>query len=382
MNALMKLLITQFLSAFADNAILMATIQVILDDRLPQSYIGLVQGSFFIAYALLAPFAGGLSEKIPKSNVLWLGNSIKIVGAIFLLMHTNPVLAYGIVGIGACIYGPGKYAILREITKTQDELYKANGYVEGSTIIAILLGTVVGSFLATQSIALTMTVIMVVYIVSLLFALWLPKGDVSNVMLRFVFRDFFRDIMTLGKLKKARVSIVGTSMFWMTSSVLRLGMVAWIPLALGIGQDQASLYVGVSAIGIMFGALFSSKFIPLTQLTRLLYVGVGMALSVSAVGFLPFSIAIVLLLFIGGFCGGMFMIPLNTIVQEEGIVIGSGKTIAIQNFFENVLMFGGSMLFAGALHIGIGIPFVLLIVGGIFGMTAFFVSVQYKVHMG
>lgn len=381
MSALTKLLITQFLSAFADNAILMATIQVILDDHLPQSYIGLVQGSFFVAYAVLAPFAGGLSEKIPKANVLWLGNLMKMVGVVLLFMHLNPVLAYGVVGIGACIYGPGKYAILREITHTPDELYKANGYVEGSTIIAILLGTVVGSFLAAKSVVMAMVVILIIYIVSFLFALWLPKGGVSEVALRFVFHDFLKDMVTLGHIKKARVSMVGTSMFWMTSSVLRLGMVAWIPLALGIGQDQASLYVGVSAIGIMFGALLSSKLIPLTQLTRLLYVGVGMALSVAAVGFLPFSLAIVLLLFIGGLCGGMFMIPLNTIVQQEGVVVGSGKTIAIQNFFENVLMFAGSMFFAGALHLGIGVPFVLLIVGGMFVVTAFYVSAQYRVSV-
>ncbi|MFF2531208.1 MFS transporter [Brevibacillus sp. NPDC058079] len=158
-----RLLATQFLSALADNMILMATIYVITEKALGNVYVGIVQACFFVAYILLAPYSGVLSERLPKSNILWIGNVFKLIGALMLFIGINPAVSYAMVGVGACIYGPGKYAILRELTKNEQELYKANGSVEGSTIVSILLGTVIGGFLATWSFFLAMIVIMVCY---------------------------------------------------------------------------------------------------------------------------------------------------------------------------------------------------------------------------
>lgn len=378
MKSLHKLLITQFLSALSDNAILMATIFIITQQDLGNVYVGIVQACFFVAYALLAPYAGVLSEKVPKSNILWMGNALKVGGASLLFMGVNPALAYAIVGIGACIYGPGKYAILREITKDEQELYKANGLVEGSTIIAILLGTVLGGFLSAKSLTLAMIVIMSCYVLSFIFAWILPRGEVSDVTFNRAWRDFGRDIKTLINIKEARTSMVGTSTFWMTSSVLRLAMVAWIPIALGIGSDTASLYMGVSAIGIMFGALCSPKLIKLDKIQKVVYLGVGMSLAISIVGWLPYSLPIAIILFIAGFCGGAFMIPLNTVLQEKGTVVGNGKTIAIQNFFENILMFTGTLIYAGALNLGIEIPLIMVGFGIIFMLVSLIVGSKFK----
>jgi MFS transporter, LPLT family, lysophospholipid transporter len=378
MKSLHKLLITQFLSALADNAILMATIYIITQQELGNVYVGIVQACFFVSYALLAPYAGVLSEKVPKSNILWMGNALKVFGASLLFMGVNPAVAYAIVGIGACIYGPGKYAILREITKDEQELYKANGLVEGSTIIAILLGTVLGGFLTAKSMTLAIIVIMSCYVLSFIFAWILPKGEVSNVKFSRAWRDFGKDIATLVKIKEARNSMMGTSSFWMTSSVLRLAMVAWIPIALGVGSDTASLYMGVSAIGIMIGALSSPKIIRLDKVQKIVYLGVGMSLAISIVGWFPYSIPIAIILFVAGFCGGAYMIPLNTILQEKGTVVGNGKTIAIQNFFENVLMFTGTLIYAGALKMEVEIPLIMIGFGVFFAIISIFVSHKFK----
>jgi LPLT family lysophospholipid transporter-like MFS transporter len=378
MKPLHKLLVTQFLSALADNAILMATIFIIMEQGLGNVYVGIVQASFFVAFALLAPYSGILSEKIPKSNVLWLGNSIKFGGAILLFAGLNPAVAYAIVGIGACIYGPGKYAILREITQDEQELYKANGMVEGSTIIAILLGTVLGGLLSAKSIPLAMAVILGAYILSFVFAWLLPRGSVSDVRFTRAWRDFARDIATLLKIKEAKTSIIGTSSFWMTSSVLRLAMIAWIPVVLHIGEDKASLYMGVSAVGIMTGAFLSTKIIPLFKMNRLLYVGLSMGILIALIGLMSSSITIAFLLFLSGFFGGTYLIPLNTVLQEKGEIVGNGKTIAIQNFFENVMMMTGTLLYAGALNIGIEIPSILLGFGLVFAGLALIVARGYR----
>lgn len=365
---------TQFLSALADNMILMATIFVITERALGDVYVGIVQASFFVAYILLAPYAGVLSERIPKANILWVGNMIKLVGAILLLCGLNPALSYAMIGVGACIYGPGKYAILRELTDNPQSLYKVNGLVEGSTIVSILMGTVLGGFLTTVSFHLTVSVIIGCYLSSFFFAWILPRGGTTNVSYNRAWRDFSIDIRVLIRNPKAKSSLMGSSSFWMMSAVLRLAMLAWIPIALNLqGTDKASIFMGISAIGIMFGAILSPKVIPLAKLSRLTYVGAGMAVAVCGVCFIPNMYVTAIILFLAGFLGGSYVIPLNTILQNEGDSVGSGKVIAIQNFCENVFMLTGTLFYTGALKIGMGIPFILVFFSMVFLLVALYV---------
>lgn len=358
--------------------ILMATIYVITQNALGNVYVGIVQASFFVAYVLLAPYAGVLSEKLPKSNTLWLGNILKFGGALLLLGGIDPAVSYALIGIGACVYGPSKYAILRELTTTEQQLYKANGLIEGSTIVAVLIGTVLGGVLVANSFTLAMTVILICYVLSFLFAWILPKGATSEVSFRNTWRNFYKDISTLWKIKEARTSMIGTSNFWMTSTVLRLAVLAWIPVALSVTDEKASYYMGISAIGIMLGAIMSPRLIPLDKLKRLLFIGGGMALAIIIVGWTPHWIVTAVILFIAGFFGGSFMIPLNTTLQEKGKHVGSGKTIAIQNFFENILMLSGTLLYTGALKLNVDMPIVLTVFGVMFLTISIFVSRSFS----
>jgi Major Facilitator Superfamily. len=368
MKAINKLLITQFLSAMADNMVLLATIHIITLSNLGDIYTGIVQASFFIAYVILAPYAGILSEKIAKSTSLCVGNAFKFAGTISLLLGVSPALSYAMVGVGACLYSPGKYALLREVTSNDEELYKANGLIEGSTITAILIGTVLGGFLAERNINLTMGIILACYVVSVIFATIIPKGEVIQVTFKGAWGDFGKDIKSLCSIKEAKVSLLGSSAFWMISAVVRLSALAWIPVALNIGDDKATLYMGATAVGIMVGAVVSHRLIPLNNLKRLVYIGFGMALTVGVIGFLPHLIITGILSFLAGFLGGAYMIPLNTILQQKGMVVGNGKTIAIQNFFENSLMVIGTLTYSGALKMGVTIPFILLGFGIIFAL--------------
>ncbi len=75
---------------------------------------------------------------------------IKAGGAGLLLVNVEPLLAYCIVGLGAAIYSPAKYGILPELAG-HELLVKANSWIEGSTILAILLGMVLGAKVADYS---------------------------------------------------------------------------------------------------------------------------------------------------------------------------------------------------------------------------------------
>ena len=62
----------------------------------------------------------------------------------------QPLYAYAIVGVGAASYSPAKYGILTELLPS-NSLVAANGWVEGSTVAAIILGAMFGGFLEYNS---------------------------------------------------------------------------------------------------------------------------------------------------------------------------------------------------------------------------------------
>ena len=74
---------------------------------------------------------------------MFISNAIKVVGCLLMLFGANPLLSYGIVGLGAAAYSPAKYGILTELLPNS-QLVKANGWIEGLTILSIILGVVLG----------------------------------------------------------------------------------------------------------------------------------------------------------------------------------------------------------------------------------------------
>ena len=101
------LLIAQFLSAFADNAILFTVIAIMMQS--PEKagwYFPALQSVFLIAYVVLAPWVGWFADNYVKTKVLIIANFIKAAGAGLLFLNVEPLWAYSIVGIGAAIYSP------------------------------------------------------------------------------------------------------------------------------------------------------------------------------------------------------------------------------------------------------------------------------------
>ena len=96
------LLIAQFLSAFADNAILFTVIALVMQSTQLQTwYVPALQSVFLIAFVILAPWVGGFADHYAKSRVLIAANLIKAMGAGLLLFKVEPLLAYCVVGMGA-----------------------------------------------------------------------------------------------------------------------------------------------------------------------------------------------------------------------------------------------------------------------------------------
>lgn len=373
-HGLRAVLTAQFLSALADNALLFAAIALLKATGAPAWHTPLLQEFFLLAYIVLAPFVGHLADAFPKGRVMLVSNGLKLAGAGAMLLGAHPLMAYALVGVGAAAYSPAKYGILSELV-TPDKLVKANGLLEGSTIAAILLGVVMGGYLADQGAQLAVCVTVGVYVLAALANLRIPALAPSAAKLRapgVLVREFGSAVRTLMKNPDGRFSLLGTSIFWGTGSTLRFLLVAWVPVALGLtGTSTPANLSGAVAVGIAVGAAAAARFVKLDNVNRALPAGLALGVLIMAfanVTSLPVAIALLVVI---GACGGFYVVPLNALLQERGQeTVGAGSAIAVQNFFENLVMLvmvGAytAMSHAGMPPVGMAMTFGAVVLVGI-----------------
>lgn len=338
-KSVLALLIAQFLSAFADNAILFIVIAIVMKQPdAPAWYIPALQGSFLVAFVIFAPWVGYWANRYPKSRLLTISNLIKASGAGLLLTTVEPMLAYAIVGAGAALYSPAKYGILPEITD-RSSLVKINGWVEGSTILAILMGMLVGAKVADYAINIALAGSVVLYIGSALVTMALPKQH-GVINKNKALPVFVADLKSFIISPRTRFTLIGTALFWSTAAVLRLIIIAWAPVVLQLNKvSDISLLTLFMAVGIMVGAAGASKLFSLENVRQVRFPAYLMAIFIVIFGFTTQIDMSRLSLFFIGVAGGLFIVPINAALQEEGHgSIGSGSAVALQNFVENLAM--------------------------------------------
>ena len=369
-RAMIAVLIAQFLSAMADNALLFAALALLKSKHFPVWTGPLLQEFFAGAFILLAPFVGPCADSNPKGRVMLLANGLKLAGTLGMCLGLNPFLAYGLVGVGAAAYSPAKYGILSQLT-TAEYLVKANSLMESSTIAAILVGALAGSTLSDWSVPGVLAIVTGCYAAAAVANLCIPRLPAAHPLESFspygLLRDFWHALVTLCRNPDARFSMTGTSLFWGAGSTLRFLLVAWVPVALGINTNSMPGYLNaVVAIGIAVGAGLAGQFVVLEKVERALPGGVliGMAVCVlSATSSVPVTFAIMVIVGVGG---GFFVVPLNALLQDRGHkTVGAGHAIAVQNLAENTMM----MLMVGlyTLVLRAGAPIIGLAAG--FGAT-------------
>lgn len=349
----------QFFSAFGDNALLFATLAVLKNQLYPDWSQPVLQMVFVATYILLAPFVGQLADSFAKGRVMMLANGLKLLGALVICFGLNPFLGYALVGIGAAAYSPAKYGILGEITDGE-QLVKANGLMEASTIAAILLGSVAGGVLADWSLLAALIACVVTYGLAVAANLLIPQLQAARPGQSWhpvaMARAFFQAARLLWRNGETRFSLVGTSLFWGAGVTLRFLLVLWVPVALGITDNKTpTLLNAMVAIGIVFGAAAAAKLVTLKTVGRCMPAGVLIGVAVVFFALQHTQINAYALLIVIGVLGGFFVVPLNALLQERGKqTVGAGNAIAVQNLGENSAML--LMLGLYSLAISLGVP--------------------------
>ena len=378
----------QFFSALADNALLFAAIALLSEVHAPSWHTPILQGFFVFSYIVLAPFVGAFADSLPKGRVMFISNTIKFFGCLAMLGGINPLLAYGLVGLGAAAYSPAKYGILTEYLP-HEKLVLANGWIEGLTVAAIVLGGGVSAILINPAVALhlldlwdipfidtgidtapdlTIAIISMIYVIAAIFNLYIPSVPIDHKPFSrnpiFLLKDFNHCFWLLWKDKLGQVSLAVTTLFWGSGATLRLIVLSWAIVALKYSPSKAILLTVYVALGIAAGALLAAKFVKMDKAVKVLPIGIAMGLMVLIM--IPVTnptLAIGLLIIIG-MMGGFFVVPMNALLQHRGhLLMGAGSSIAVQNFNENLSIFAMLGLYSLMEWQGVGIYAIITVFG-------------------
>lgn len=392
-------LLVQFLSAMGDNALLFAAIAQLNTLGAPPWQTPVLQQGFVAAFILLAPFVGNLADRLLKGQVMALSNGLKAAACLAMVLGVHPLAGYMAVGVGAAIYSPAKYGILAELFPAA-RLVWANGWMEGVTVVATILGALAGGALVSQTTEvvvgklaansgldlgwhapiLAIALIGACYGLSSFGCAFIPRrppehpGPVLSIPAQL--QEFAASARTLWRDEAGRRSIILTSLLWGIGTTLRFAILAWTASALHAGLDTAAQLTAAVMCGIGAGAAWAGGRVPLAHAFGVVKYGSLMGLAVLAMVWVKdWSSGLPLLLAVGAL-GGYQVVPMNAVLQDRGHrLIGSGHCIALQNLGENLsilLMLGA---YALLIHVEPPVSVTIGLLGAlIIGISAYFGS--------
>ncbi|MCS6786896.1 MAG: lysophospholipid transporter LplT [Thiobacillaceae bacterium] len=393
----------QFCSALADNALLIAAIAMLREIDAPAEYEPLLKLFFTISYVVLAAFVGAFADSMPKGRVMFIANSVKVLGCLLMIGGVHPLYAYALVGLGAAAYSPAKYGIVTEYVP-HNKLVVANSWIEGLTVAAIILGTMIGGWLVspmvmeafrtadqvlfqgTQGSLLeySMTAIALLYALAALINLWVPNTGVdhrpAHVNPIYLIRDFAHCVGLLWRDKLGQITLAVTTLFWGAGATLQFIMLRWAEQILGLRLDQATYLQAVFAVGVAVGAVLAGKLVPIDRSVKVIGVGIAMGLLANLMVVIDDQTQAIVLMIVIGAMAGFFVVPMNALLQHRGhILMGAGHSIAVQNFNENLSILVMLALYALLVWADLSIQAVIILFSLFVAVTMYLVR-RWHLH--
>jgi MFS family permease len=360
-------LAVQFISTVADNALLIVAIARLIEQSADAWLIPILKLGFTLFYVLLAPLVGPLADAFPKGRVMVWANFLKVCSVTLLLAGTDPALALACAGFGAAFYAPAKYGLITELLASKD-LVKANGYFEGTTVSAVLLGTALGGILVSPvmpvlnlyfwsgtstTLIAGMLCLLILYSTATLMNFGIKDSGArytSHVIQPMILiRRFYQENQLLWRDPLGGLSMSVTTLLWGVGATLQLIVLRWAIESLGLALNQAAYLQGITAVGVIIGAVLASRRVTLIDAPRLLPLGLMLGLMA------PFMLVVhsvywaAALLVLVGALAGYFVVPMNALLQYRGCtLLTAGRSIAVQGFNENAGMLVMLALYAGA----------------------------------
>src|SRR5262245_25041871 len=362
-TGLQPFLWTQFLGAFNYNLfkIVVSLLAVhVATSGGGERELSIISAIFILPFLLFSGYAGQVADVYSKRTVLVVTKSLEIIAATLGLvafvigrLELTYVVLF-LIALQATFFSPAKYGILPEILPDRD-LSRANGVLEMSTFVAIVVGVAAGSFMFDAwkgQLWLIGVMVVAVAVVGTALSFRIPRVPASAPSGRVDWNPWREIVLGVGRLRRDRVlwlTVLGISYFWFLGSLLQTVMILFGTQVMSLSDRWVGILTTFAAIGIGVGSMAAGRLsgdkVEL-GLAPIGSIGMGVfAILLSRSGH-SFALAAINLTLVG-FFGGLFAVPLNALLQQRSPEQEKGRLMATNHF----LNLAGILVSAGALWV-------------------------------
>jgi acyl-[acyl-carrier-protein]-phospholipid O-acyltransferase/long-chain-fatty-acid--[acyl-carrier-protein] ligase len=337
-------------------------------------WISIINALILIPFLLLFTLSGYLSDKYNKKDILIYGAISSFTLSVLMVLSYlsgNFYLAMAnlvLLAVQSAIYSPAKFGIIMDIWG-KNNLAKGNSSLQAVSIIAILFSIASGSFvfesfyntnnlellntkeqLLDAILPLTFYIVPVAFlemIVSLFILKKLKTTYKRNSSLQLDKKELLK-----GKLLKKNIqtiyanniiflSVIGLSVFWGVSQ----GLMAVFPSFAKQYLNITDVFVingviAASGIGIAIGSIIYSKLSKhYIEVGTIPFAAIGMAVMIYFSTQMTSALFLGLTFLVFGIFGGLFVVPLNALIQFNAKKKTLGTILAGNNWFHSLAMF-------------------------------------------
>jgi acyl-[acyl-carrier-protein]-phospholipid O-acyltransferase/long-chain-fatty-acid--[acyl-carrier-protein] ligase len=329
-----------------------------------------------LPYILFFTPSGFISDKFSKPKVMFWTAAAAIPITMFITVcyfkgwFLGAFYATLLLGLQAAINSPSKYGHIKEIL-SEGNLAKGNalaqtmgvlGIVMGSTVYTALFFILVDHSIARDSQSKSLVLqafaplgFSLIFLATLetVLTCFLAKVPAADPRSRYVLMNYF-NLKNLASywqhISSNRIiffCILSLSLFWGANQVIIVTYGAYLKTYMGdSGVLFSQIALGIAGIGVLFGALYTGKISKgYIEMGGIPVGAIGMAVMLTMLILVTQNkICISIIILVYGFFGGMFIVPLNALIQYHAKNQEVGKVLAGNNFSQNVFMFGFLMI--------------------------------------
>jgi acyl-[acyl-carrier-protein]-phospholipid O-acyltransferase / long-chain-fatty-acid--[acyl-carrier-protein] ligase len=354
---------TQFLGAVNDNVFKIVVTMLAVGSAAAASEgraVALVNALFILPFLLFSGYAGQLADGYSKRSILVVTKCLEVavMGLGMTALAAGHLEAAFVVvflmALHSTFFSPAKYGILPEALPDA-ELSRANGLLEMSTFVAIVVGTAAGGFLfdlwrdrlwLVGGVALTLAVI------GMLASFGIRRVPAAATRRAFDFNPFGEIRDGVARLWKDRVlwpTVVGLSYFWFFGALLQQLVLLFGTRTMGLDAGWIGVLMTFAAIGIGVGSMAAGRLSGDKVELGLVPIGafgMGLFSLLLAASGNTFGGASVCLMLIG-FSAGLFAVPLNAMLQQRPDPAEKGRLLATNSFLNMLgILIASGMLWA------------------------------------
>lgn len=357
----------QFLGAFNDNLfknaiLILLTFNILQSQEEINFYSNLAGGLFILPFFLFSATFSQITEKYEKTKIIKISKLLEIALAIVavfsIYMESIFLMFFCLVGLGlqATLFGPIKYSILPQHLK-QSELLNGNALIETGTFLAILIGTVLGGIGIVWGKWIVCSLLISCSLIGYYFSFKIPKAPSITPNLKINWNPITATIDNIKFLRTNRtvfLSILGISWFWAYGGIFLSQFPNYVKNILKGGEYETTILLVIFSVGVGLGSMLCSRLsgkrieiglVPFGSI-GLSYFGldifftqpVAQTFSLKGMEFIQENFRVLFDLFGLGVFGGLFIVPLYSLIQTRSEKTHTSRVIGGNNILNALFM--------------------------------------------